>query len=416
MVIKEISKSEFDSFSKTHVLGSFFQSSTYGTLLGKYGYTDMYVGGYKNDKLVCAFMMLTKSISINVKYGYSPRGFLLDYFDNELLTDFSLSIKKYFSKKGFAFIKINPIITLNIVNSDGTKILNSLSNKLVVDLENLGYKKLKDNVYFESMLPKYNPIVNLKNFKYELLDSKLQNKISKISTKGLNLIKGDFYNLNSLYELTKRKDDITSDFYKTMYKMFDEKNMIDLFLVEVDYHEYLLNLQDDYQTEATINEKINRIFQMKPSDKNIYNEKMISDRKLYEINEEISGVNKKIQANILKEIVAGALVIKNNNVVYIHTSGFDKTFSKLLSNHFLHYNLINHYKNEGFSFLDLNGITGDFSKDNPYRGLNDFKLSWNPKVYEYIGEFDFIINQTKYSLLWSTKMLHKEFENKTFIR
>ena len=152
------------------------------------------------------------------------------------------------------------------------------------------------------MLPKYNPIVNLKNFKYELLDSKLQNKISKISTKGLNLIKGDFYNLNSLYELTKRKDDITSDFYKTMYKLFDEKNMIDLFLVEVNYHEYLLNLQDDYQTEATINEKINRIFQMKPSDKNIYNEKMISDRKLYEINEEISGVNKKIQANILKEI------------------------------------------------------------------------------------------------------------------
>ena len=287
MVIKEISKSEFDSFSKNHVLGSFFQSSTYGTLLGKYGYTDMYVGGYKNDKLVCAFMMLTKSISINVKYGYSPRGFLLDYFDNELLTDFSLSIKKYFSKKGFAFIKINPIITLNIVNSDGTKMLNSLSNKLVVDLENLGYKKLKDNVYFESMLPKYNPIVNLKNFKYELLDSKLQNKISKISTKGLNLIKGDFYNLNSLYELTKRKDDITSDFYKTMYKLFDEKNMIDLFLVEVDYHEYLLNLQDDYQTEATINEKINRIFQMKPSDKNIYNEKMISDRKLYEINEEM---------------------------------------------------------------------------------------------------------------------------------
>ena len=47
MVIKEISKSEFDSFSKTHVLGSFFQSSTYGTLLGKYGYTDMYVGGKK---------------------------------------------------------------------------------------------------------------------------------------------------------------------------------------------------------------------------------------------------------------------------------------------------------------------------------------------------------------------------------
>ena len=60
--------------------------------------------------------------------------------------------------------------------------------------------------------------------------------------------------------------------------------------------------------------------------------------------------------------------------------------------------------------MDLNGITADFSKDNPYRGLNEFKLSWNPKVYEYIGEFDFIINQNKYALLWSTKKLHKEFE------
>lgn len=65
----------------------------------------MYVGGYKNDKLVCAFMMLTKSISINVKYGYSPRGFLLDYFDNELLTDFSLSIKNILVRKGLLLLK-----------------------------------------------------------------------------------------------------------------------------------------------------------------------------------------------------------------------------------------------------------------------------------------------------------------------
>ena len=77
-----------------------------------------------------------------------------------------------------------------------------------------------------------------------------------------------------------------------------------------------------------------------------------------------------------------------------------------------HYSIMNYYKNENLSFLDLNGITGDFTKNNPYKGLNDFKLSWNPKVFEYIGEFDLIINQTKYSLLWSSNKLQKEFEKK----
>ena len=152
------------------------------------------------------------------------------------------------------------------------------------DKDNLP-KKLKDNIYFESMLPKYNPIVNLKTFSFNNLDAKLQKSINKISSKGLSLIKGDFYNINSLYELTKRKEDKESNYYKSMYKIFDGNNLIDLFLVEVDYHEYLLNLQDDHETEATINEKINKIFQMDPTNKNIYNEKMLSDRKLYEINE-----------------------------------------------------------------------------------------------------------------------------------
>lgn len=412
MTIKEINVNEFDSFANKHVLGSFYQTSNYGKLKEKEGYKALYIGAYDNSNLVGAFLLLSKSISLNVKYGYSPRGFLIDYFNKDIFKNFTDSIKKYFHKKGYAFIKIDPIIILNEVDKDGNKSLNNSTNELIITMEELDYKKLKDNIYFESMLPKYNPIINLKTFSFNNLDAKLQKSINKISSKGLSLIKGDFYNINSLYELTKRKEDKESNYYKSMYKIFDENNLIDLFLVEVDYHEYLLNLQDDHETEATINEKINKIFQMDPTNKNIYNEKMLSDRKLYEINEEITEVSKKIQNSIFKEYVAGALVVKHNNVASIYISGFDKLYNRLLPNHYLHYSIINYYKNEGLSFLDLNGITGDFTKNNPYKGLNDFKLSWNPKVYEYIGEFDLIINQTKYSLLWSSNKLQKEFEKK----
>ena len=42
------------------------------------------------------------------KYGYAPKGFLIDYHDKELLQEFIKAIKKYYAKKNFVFIKIPP--------------------------------------------------------------------------------------------------------------------------------------------------------------------------------------------------------------------------------------------------------------------------------------------------------------------
>lgn len=411
MVIKEISKDEFNSFSKTHILSSFYQTKEYGTVMSRNGYQDIYVGAFEDDNMIGASLVLTKSISLNVKYGYAPRGFLVDYFNEEVFTEFSKQIKKFFKKRGYAFIKIDPLITYSEVNPHtNTKNINEPASKLYSYLEKNDYKRLKNNVYFESMLTKYNPILNLKNFSFSNLDEKIQKKLDKIHSRGLRLIKGDIYNINDLYELIKRKNDRSSDYYKILYKVFKESDMIDLFLVEVDYHNYLENLQDEYATELSINERINNVFKNDTKNKDVYKEKMDSDRKLNDINKEIGNINLKIQNSIYKEIIAGALVIKYNGVASIYVSGFNKSYNSLLPNHFLHYMLITTYQQEGFNYLDLNGMAGDFSKDSPYKGLNDFKMIWNPRVYEYLGEFDFILSYTKYSLLWTTKQLHKEFE------
>ncbi len=413
MTIKEIDKNTFDDFSSKHPLGSFYETSTYGEFMSKCGYKDIYIGGYINNELVGASLILEKNISLNVKYGYSPRGFLIDYTNTELLEDFSTSLRKYFNKKNYAFIKINPLVIYSNVNIiDNTKVVNQVGNNIIFDLVQNKYQKLKDNIYFESLLPKYNPILNLKTFNFNNLDKKLQSNLERIGQKGLNIYKGDIYNLNDLYELVKRKDDINPDFYKYLYKTFDAKGMVDLYLVDVAYHEYLENLQEEILIELDINEKLNKLFQQDPQNRQVYNEKTLSDKKLNDLNNEMTDVNEKILKGTAKEVVAGAIVIKYKNVATIYTSGFIKSYKRLLPNHYLHYMIINKYKNDGYSFLDLNGITGTNDSNNPYKGLNDFKLSWNPKVFEYIGEFDFIINQNKYALLWSTHALHKEFNKK----
>ena len=47
----------------------------------------------------------------------------------------------------------------------------------------------------------------------------------------------------------------------------------------------------------------------------------------------------------------------------------------------------------------MNGITGDFTDKNPYNGLNNFKLGFNPKIYELIGEYDLILKPRAYKKL-----------------
>ena len=58
-------------------------------------------------------------------------------------------------------------------------------------------------------------------------------------------------------------------------------------------------------------------------------------------------------------------------------------------------------------------MTGDLTDKNPYYGLNRFKLGFNPKVYEYIGEFDLILNYNEYVNLQEGNYLAMEFNKKT---
>ena len=62
--------------------------------------------------------------------------------------------------------------------------------------------------------------------------------------------------------------------------------------------------------------------------------------------------------------------------------------------------------------MDLNGITGDFTNTNPYKGLDEFKLGFNPLTFEYIGEYDFIINEGLYKSMEQSGQLAKEFKRK----
>lgn len=410
MDIKEIKPEVFSEYAKNHILKNFFQTKEYGDLMKHSDFSVMYVGAYHKGLIVGASLILYKSIGPNMKYGYAPRGFLVDFYDEALLKMFTKKIKEYFLMRGFAFIKINPEVTYSVVNfDDKSKLVNSKSKDLVLRLKELGYDKLRDNLYFESLLPKYTPVINLPNYDFSVLDEKLINNMKDAEISGISMSIGNEEDIEKFYSFVNDKESKTSTYYKFFYKEFKKSDMVDLLMVNLNYETYVKYLQKQYIVEQETNDALNRQFEMTPNDAALYAKKTRSDDIMNRISADMALANQRMQENNPKEVLGAAFVVKYEGRVTIIISGYNKDFQGIDVKSYIFYKIIEEYKKAGYLYLDLYGITADFTDSNPYKALNDFKLKFKPTVYEYIGEFDLIVNKPFHQLLWSTNQIQKEF-------
>ena len=370
----------------------------------------MYIGAYHKDILVAASLILYKTLSANIKYGYAPRGFLVDFYNTDLLKAFTRKVKEFFLRRGFAFIKINPEITYSVIDFDNkSKTINSKNKELIANLKELGYDKLKDNLYFESLLPKYTPVIYLPTYDFNSLDQNMVKNMKESEYKGIRLVSRGEEELEKFYSFVEDKKNKTLTYYKYFYKTFKQSDMVDLLFAEVNYDTYVKYLQKEYIIEQENNDRINIEFNKNPNSADIYKRKTESDRNLDRISNDIAKTNLRMQENKTKEYLGAAFVVKYEGRVTIIITGNNNDFSSIDVKTFLFYKIIEEYKKAGYLYVDLYGITADFSDTNPYKRLNDFKLKFKPTTYEYIGEFDLIVNKPFHQLLWSTNKIQKEF-------
>lgn len=410
MKLKNLSIFEFDEYAKNHPLGSYHQSSSYALLMSEQGYEYDLLGFVDdNDNIKAASLILYKKLGMFNRYGYAPKGFLIDYYDIDLLKDFTKALKKYYYKKNFAFIKINPEISIGTVDYKH-KIVTYNKNQLIDStLRGLNFRKLEGNIRFETKLPKYNAVQILKNTNLRTVSKNTRNKVNKGIKNGLSLIKGKRDDLDILYKFVKNKKEHPIYHYYNYYNAFSKNKDIDIFLVKINYEECLINLREKFEIENAKNALLIEKVMKNPSNENL-KRKLDSDTVLNTYKDSIAVATRHL-ANNKEEYIAGAITIKFKNRVNILISGYDLQYKRFCPNYFLHYKLIEYYKND-FDFMDLNGITGDFTDTNPYKGLDEFKLGFNPLTFEYIGEYDFIINDGLYKSMEQSGQLAKEFKRK----
>lgn len=410
MHIKELNITEFTEYQKKHPLTSYHQTINYGMLMAEI-HDDYDLIGYVDEEnnIYAASLILRKKCGPKYYYGYAPRGFLVDYSNEHLLRNFTEDLKRFYKNKGVIFIKLNPEIAIGEVDTNDFSINYNVNRELLPIIESCGYKKLKDNLYFESMLPRFNAFIKCKEFNINKIDKNTKNKIKKGIRKGLVFEKAPKEQLNILYEFIKNKKNHTENYYKDIFTVFEKDHNIDLFLVKIDYNRFLINSQKAYEEESEYNSKLNEQLIGNSSSK-VINKKMQSDKTLLTYKNDILEATKGLRDNE-NHYVAGALVVKHKNKAYILISGYDVNFKRFAPNYFLHSEIIKYYYND-YDYIDLNGMTGDFTHNNPYDGLNKFKLGFKPKVYEFIGEFDLVIDELVYKTMLKTGLLAKEFNKK----
>ena len=226
MDIRQITPDIFNHFADGHRFNNFHQTLNYALLKVEEGFEYEFIGYYEQGILKAACLVLGKKIN-NKPYGYIPAGFLIDYEDKELLKRFTDALYHYYRRQGFIFIKINPRVVVGTLDKKDGKVTPNEYSYLPNYLESIGYKKLKDNMFFEARLPRFNAIIDLDYFSINSISKNTRNKVNKAIRKGVVIKQGTYNDVEYLTKLLNKKIGNNKFHYSDYYSIFDKDHMID---------------------------------------------------------------------------------------------------------------------------------------------------------------------------------------------
>ena len=402
MEIRQLTTEEFDNFAKNYPYKNFYQTAEYGTLMDRHAFNDYYLGLIDDaNNLVAATLILVNRVIIGYKWGYCPRGYLIDYKNEELVRKFTELLTAFLKKRNFMFIKIDPQIIYK--SHENTGEINSLvDNEAIYNtLINCGYQHGGFNLNFENLKPRWNAVVTCKSEDriFSLYTKEIRNKIRKADNRGVEVIKGEPENIKEFYNLIGYKNEKRKlNYYLDMFEIFGKSDMFDIFFARINTSKYIERSKNLYEREEKINNELNEELQENidsNNKSNIIKRKMNSDILLNNYKQSVIKSAELFKTNPVGIVVAACAVVKYNGEIFFLIDGIDNNYKDYCPNHYLKYILMDMYHSEGYNRFNLNGISGDFTKGSKYYDLTRFKLGFGAHVEEYLGEFTLVINKSK---------------------
>ena len=402
MKFEELSKEEFTTFEKNHPYGSFYQTIGWGELKKRNGWNYYLVGLKENDKILAGAMLLEKKLPMGLSFIYSPRGFLIDYLDESLLSTFTKEIKKFARKHHAIFVKIDPYVQLRERDMNGNIVENGFNNeKAITNLKQLGFRHNGYTLNMEDLQPRFAFALDLEGKTTEEIlkdmESKTRQLIHKnekngIITREITIDEIDKFK-NVMQHTADRRGfiDRPLSYYKNM--LTDLKEGAKVIIAEIDLENEISASQKIVEEkEAALNDPTKKINPDK------------TKKKIEQEKANIARLTKKLDEGkaLLQEhgkvlTLGGIIFMLHGSEILSLFGGSYEEYKDFLSPYSTYYHMIRYGVEHGYKKYNFYGISGDFqNKKNELYGLYDLKRGFGGHVEEYLGEFDLVTKPFMY--------------------
>ena len=401
-----LKEEKYEAFLKDQPKSHFLQSYAWGELSKvKKNLTPYYLGLIDEKKnIVATALLLQKHLPLNYCYFHCPRGYVIDYENEELLAEMTKQIIKFAKSKKAIFVKIDPDLIYKDYNYlDEEQSLPYDTNKIFETLKKLGYKHQGFTKNFETMQPRYTFRIDL-NQSLEEIESHFSKttkqriaKAKKLDTYveiGTEKDLKEFYHLMTLTETRKDFVSYNEDYYNTLYDILNggENSKATLFLGKVDINRTIKKIKENLKQ---VNNQISilPIDNLSKSAKNKLNE-LTKQKDNY--NQEIKKYEeyKKEYGNNLT--LSAHMIVEYRDKAWVLYAGNHNILTETYVNYYTYEEHIKYCKEKGLKVYDQFGTIGDLSKDNPRFGLHEFKKKFGGDYIEFLGEFDYVTNKLMY--------------------
>ena len=411
MYIKELSIQEFNNFTDVFPISNIFQTSEYGKVMNEEGFSPLYISLINDDEKIAAVSLLLTEERKGLKYAYSPNGFLINYNNYDLIKNFTVELKKFLKKKKIVAVRFNPLIIKNSTDYKNNKVnTNMFFEETFNHLKSIGYKHFGFNNFYESIKPRYNAVINLNeniNTIFNNMHANIRIIIEEADNQGIKIIKGSINTLDYLYEQINDNFSRDKKYYENILNFFSNRNMADYYYAKLDTNKYLQYIQKKISLQSKLCYKINdEVFKNRGNDNTeLIDKKIFEENRLNDLKNELVYATELLKNRPDGVILSTILLGKYKGEVTVLANGINKDFRRFNSNYLMIWKLIEKYSKEKYQLLNLGGITNPILRDEKYFEDNEFKLSFNSRSIEYIGDLELISSNALYTIYKNTNSI-----------
>ncbi len=410
----KLTRDEFNEYALSYADANLWQSLDMAELREKSGFESDFVGVKNEGVLVSVAYLSYRTIQFGYKQYQSPRGFLIDYENKELLSFFITNLKSYLKHNKALYLQCEPYIPYQEHALNGEVVEDGFNNKVVVEnLLELGFSHdgftTGIDLYRE---PRWIYTIDLNKSEEELLASferKCKRSVMKtikykITTRELNKETLSEF-INVMKHTSKRRDfDNRSDeYYHHLYDTFVARGHAKYLSAIVDVDNYIASIQEDRCAELKIVEDCDKKLLSNPNSTKMNNKRNVALDVIarYDIHIQEAQELKEKQG---KEIVlsSGVFFVYGKEILCLFSGVYDE-YMQFASPYAMHWQMMKYGIEHGYDRYNLYGISGIFDKSAEDYGVYEFKKGFNGEVIELVGKFELVINKPMYGLYKTIK-------------